>query len=860
MHRKFTIAHLFFIGVLGCFSPALAGDPFTILPGGIADGSEPPPELAGQGPARPGTKNTLRVTQAPPQRGVHLVVGMSLLDAPFAGGILGPAPQIIATIGRTSADGSLAYSFRMPVTAPPGLSIWTQAWMRASGAPEGLAATNTLGVSVQPELPLSQLFPLATYPMGLSVREIAAADLNGDGLTDIVSANEFSIPGEQYGDVSVRLATSSGAFGAVQSLEAEGDSFAGVTGVAIGDVIGGDELDIVVANESAGEIAIFPGLGLGLFGDPVHEPVSPGGRHVALADFDGDGHVDIAAASEAEATLSVLLRVDGGALHPAVNSALSGSPTAIALGDLNLDQVPDLALVDSINNQLVIHYGDGAGGLSTEHVLPIQPGSPRDVLIANLDADPRNEVVVVKGGANSVLVYDAGDGEEFTLASTIAAGIGARSAHLADVDGDGDLDLSVARSAVHRVTVLRGVSAGYFEVAESYSVALGSTDESSGVVSADVDQDGCLDLVAGTSSAMTVILADAQGALFAGSSLEVNGTSSGVAAGDFDADGIEDYAVSGLSTGVIRLFRGTSSGPEYVSETVVGTSPYALAAADLNEDGVLDLAVSHFSEGEGIWILEGVGDFSFSVQHVVLTGPAPIEVRLADVTGDGVLDLVTTDFVEDRLSILPGNGDGTFAPAVELEICERPSGLVVDDLSGDGQPDIAVACSLDNTIRVLTNAGAGALSGPVDYPGGLSPRYVSAFDVDGDGDLDLLAVSSGGFGVAFLKNAGDGTFPGSASLIPTDGAVGSMVFADVTGDGTGDLILVPGSAIVLPGLGGGLFGDPIRFGGAVAADDAIATDLDGDGDVDLMIPDVASVELGIAVLENQLIESSEPGN
>jgi hypothetical protein len=168
-------------------------------------------------------------------------------------------------------------------------------------------------------------------------------------------------------------------------------------------------------------------------------------------------------------------------------------------------------------------------------------------------------------------------------------------------------------------------------------------------------------------------------------------------------------------------------------------------------------------------------------------GTGPVSVAVGDFNGDGKPDLAVANHTSNDVSVLLGNGDGTFQAPRSISTGLNPFSVVVGDFRGDGHQDLAVANSTSNTVSVLLGNGDGSFQPAHNINVGFSTRSVAFADFNGDGHLDLAVVYSGG--VRVLLGNGDGSFqPTTVSYViagagfPTSGAVG-----DFNGDGRPDL-------------------------------------------------------------------------
>jgi len=147
---------------------------------------------------------------------------------------------------------------------------------------------------------------------------------------------------------------------------------------------------------------------------------------------------------------------------------------------------------------------------------------------------------------------------------------------------------------------------------------------------------------------------------------------------------------------------------------LVGILPYSIAAGDFNGDGQIDLAVAnhcgnslHCEDVGSVSVLLGNGDGTFQTQMQYATGEGPEAVAIGDFNGDGNLDLAVANNAGgtgNTVGIFLGNGDGTFQPQVEYQTGLSPLGLVAADFTNDGQSGLAVANNLSNSVSVLLSA------------------------------------------------------------------------------------------------------------------------------------------------------------
>lgn len=358
-------------------------------------------------------------------------------------------------------------------------------------------------------------------------------------------------------------------------------------------------------------------------------------------------------------------------------------------------------------------------------VFPVTPTA------GDFNADGKIDIAVANYTSGTVSVF-LGKGDGTFLAGTqFAAGRQPRGVVAADLDGDGILDLAVT-NVDSTVTILRGLgSAGHGNGSFGPPVSYPSLGENRGVVAADLNGDGHLDLVVAGRSAVAILLnAQSSGVwgAFPSSTLYPTHSSWGVAVGDFNGDGIPDVAAGNLLDPSVPILLGNGNGTFHAGATVAVPAGCAdITAADLDGDGIPDLVVSSFN---GLEILKGNGssghgDGTFSVSTAASFGHQFNSAVVADFNGDGLLDIVATDPNGPTAVFVPGDGTGGFGPYATYPMGSGPNGIVSFDANADGHADVFVVCSGDN---VYDGSIAALMGACIDN----HPRLAAVKDVPHD--------------------------------------------------------------------------------------------------------------------------------
>ena len=319
---------------------------------------------------------------------------------------------------------------------------------------------------------------------------------------------------------------------------------------------------------------------------------------------------------------------------------------------------------------------------------------------------------------------------------------------VADFNGDGSPDVAIANFDGGNVSVFLGVGDGTFAAAVNYTVGLAPN----AIVVRDVDNNGFMDLVVSNSEdgSITVLINQGDGTFLAKPPIFI-GAVQGMVLGDFNGDGNLDIAATLFGTpGNVVVLLGDGAGgfaqncPDGCVSFPVGNNPGALATADVNKDGNMDVVVANH-DSNTISVLLGNGDGTFQPQSVLSTGTAPTGIAVGDFNNDGAVDIAVSNNGDNTVTIFLNNGTGTLAALpTTVPTGALPSGIVAGDFNCDGKLDLAVTNLDEFTVYVLLGDGTGAFPAHVSGNVGNTPVAIAAGDFNGDGLPDLVAVNSGG--------------------------------------------------------------------------------------------------------------------
>lgn len=626
----------------------------------------------------------------------------------------------------------------------------------------GDASVVTGPVATKIEFPLTRAGDLG-YDVVLEYRTIDGTAIGGIDFTPAPAGTTVVLPAGQA-SVNLPIMVAANAIGAPPqsfslvlerawgtgpepSFAAAGNLAAGTFAidVAFGDLDQSGGLDLVSVHQGANNLSVranatLPGETSFSFGAPITYTVGNSPASVIVVDLDGDGRAEIVASNYSSRSVSVLR-----------NQTPSG-------GTMNFSVQPERAA--------------GVNGNWIRHADLNNDGRP-DLIVAG-DAGPTHALAVLLNTTNIA----AGTGPEFSAAQGFGGNVTVSGLALADVDGDGRID--VLANGVGGVRIFRNTTAP---------------------------------------GAATVSFA-------APVTISIGGTSlgAGIGVGDIDGDGRPDLVrTSGF--GSVAVFRNTSTGPGAISfgpasTFSVGPDEYDLALTDLNGDGRPDIVLTRIN-GNEVRVLRNLtrpgGTPNFQLLPAIAVPGGPIGLELGDLNGDGIPDLAVTQSQAGTIALFRGARDADTAtvsftaPAVAV-VEQNPQGLAVADFDLDGRPDVLAANftaivapsgQLVSAVRNVTAPGAtpAAFDPVVVLPvqiGITNPAWpydVLAIDVNLDGRPDLVSANYGQRSVAVRTNAitGPGSFTNASfnSVVGWDAGAGlptELASGDLNGNGSPDVV------------------------------------------------------------------------
>ncbi len=731
-------------------------------------------------------------------------------------------------------------------------------------------------------------------------RFVSSADVDGDGDLDVLVASDADDTIAWYENdgsenfTKHTITTSADAAHWVEAADMDGDG----------------DLDVLAASTNDDTIAWYENDGSENFTEHIITTSADGVYSAVTADMDGDGDLDVLSASSNDDTVA-WYENDGSenfTKHTITTTADSvrAATTADVDGDGDLD-----VLSASSNDDTIAWYENDGSENFTKHTITTSADGARSVTTVDMDGDGDLDVLSASNSDDTIAWYENDGSENFTEHTITTSAAAAYFVTTGDMDGDGDVDVLSAAFLDDAVTWYENDGSENFT---AHTITT-SADGAVVVATGDVDGDGDLDVLSASESDDTIAWYENDGlsVLANDSDVDANDSLTSILvsgpshASSFtlNADGSFTYTHDGSENFSDSFTYKTNDGTADSNTTTVtltitptndapvNTVPGAQVVAEdtalnisglsvMDVDGNLSTVQLGVTQGTVTVTVSGAASISAGgngTSTLTLSGTqADINATLASLSYQGTLNYtgadsltmtstdgnsvtdvdavaITVTGVNDAPVAAPDSynllEDGSLtttllAPFTEQVITNTANGahsVVAADVDGDGDLDVLAASDNGDTVawfenidglgtfgaeQVITNLADGAFA-------------VTAADVDGDGDLDVLAASTNDDTVAWYENTdGLGTFGAEQVITNTADGAYSIVATDVDGDGDLDVLAASKNDDTVAWYentdGLGTFGtEQVLTNTADGAVDVTAADVDGDGDQDVLV-------------------------
>ncbi|MEI7902314.1 MAG: VCBS repeat-containing protein [bacterium] len=544
----------------------------------------------------------------------------------------------------------------------------------------------------------------AAYHVGTAPAWITAADFNGDRRADLAVVNAG--PGTGGATVSVLINSGVGSFGPAATYPV--GTYPGF--IIAADLNQDNQPDLITANRASSSVSLLLGRADGTFDSAVNLPVAGGVSQLVAGCFDADANPDLAVlgGSYDSGMVTVLSGSGNGLFGPPTPYSIGAGLTCIAAGELTGDAKPDLAVAGAYDNAVLLMPGKGDGTFkNATDAYPVS-GAINGIITGDLNQDSQVDVVTVNSSGNNIHVLLQQTNGLFLSAVQYAVGPQPKSVKAGDFNNDGFVDLAVA-SFDGSLTLLRGQPAAPGVFTNNWNNGFWGTVEIGGnhtdLEIGNFSCDDHLDIVTPNyyGACLSIALGDGTGRFHdpLPPVVPVNSGPTSVVVDDFNGDGKADLAVGYESGTKISLVTGRGDGT-FDPKTDISTweIPWFIKSADINFDGKPDLVAAHYDWRRISVMLNrttagGPVQFDPPLMHDVANDP--VSIAVGDFNGDNLPDIVSGNYAS--LSVLLGNGDGTFLSATNFFVGGKYAGVA--DFNQDGMPDIAI--DLGNKVGFFWN-------------------------------------------------------------------------------------------------------------------------------------------------------------
>ncbi len=653
------------------------------------------------------------------------------------------------------------------------------------------------------------------------IKSVFLSDLDLDGDQDflLTACNLFSVSTiEDY--VLWIENTGSGTFGPVVYISQQHEAKRAVYAMAA-DLDGDGDPDIISASEKDNKIAWHENLGGGSFGvQVVLTDTAYLAKEVFTADLDNDGDLDILSASFNDDKIAWFENLGGSFGPMQIISTTCDGAMAVVAGDLDGDLDIDVVSC-SYNSDKIIWFENTGGGLfSSEQIISSTILKPQTLALFDVDYDLDLDVISGSRGDSKIAWHENSGGGVFVVEHVLSdSSLRPESVRTGDFNSDGLMDIVSASYQFHGHEWFQNMGGGVF--ATSYNLST-SVAQNYGVCAIDLDNDGALEALSVSYSENSVGWYHNKGEHFNTQRLITNSLlgASDVMGADIDNDGDNDVVACGSSANTIIWYENSGSA-SFIAEHIVDQtflSPRVIFTIDIDLDLDIDILVG--GTGDEVALYENLGGGVFAPKIVLGTPNDVHGIHAADLDNDGDIDVVATSYIDDEVIWYENLSGLTFGSGTVISSSSSNALRVyADDMDGDGDNDIIIASNLAGIPNYFENLGAGNFA-PVVFPGidgtNTALSSISSVDINDDGLNDILATS----GTAFIwrENLGNGSFALAQVIndIPFDMSGRDSWAEDMDSDGDQDVLCAAVSGEVL--LFENLFYNPKQIRGTIFID------------------------------------------
>jgi 6-phosphogluconolactonase (cycloisomerase 2 family) len=708
---------------------------------------------------------------------------------------------------------------------------------------------------------------------------ISISDLDGDGKPDLITAN--------YQNGTISIIKNASSTGKIQ-LESKMDFISGSNSnrVKTADLDGDGKPDILVTSFSSNYVSIYRNTSSNnniTFADKIDFATELGPEDVSVGDIDGDGRPDMVVVNGNSHTVSIFRNTSTSpgiiSFAPYVNFLPSTHPFRVSIADMDNDGKPDLVIANagaSSNSISILRNLSTIGAISFAIKVDYPAGTrPYGQAVGDLDGDGKPDVVVINNGSSTLSIFKNVSTNgiiSLSLKIDLPTGTFPQDISIADLDGDGKPDIAVTNNInnTSSVSVYKNVSSnGTLSFLQSVNYA---STNARGIASADFDGDGKPDIATANYNSVSIFRFKIPAPSITsftpvkgntGTVVTIKGTNFldatlvtfGGMAVSYTVDSINQITaiVGTVIPGIVSITVTTPAGTTstagfYTGVTITSFSPVAGHIGSL-----VTITGTNFSNipSENIVFFGAVKAevSSATTSTLIVKIPAGATFENISVTTNNLTAYSSQPFVTTFSGDTTGFKSNSFSSKIDYTTA-YPQDVSLGDLDGDGKPDLVAVNFVSNTISIFKNkstTGNLLFDNNVNYSTGPAPLVILVKDLDNDGKPDIVVTNEQSNTISVFKNtSSNGSLSFSNKIDFATGISPERIAAsDINGDGKIDLaVLNFGSATVSIFINTSTsnslsFAPKLDFYGVQSLPKSLGiNDFDGDGKPDLAVTDI----------------------
>jgi hypothetical protein len=775
----------------------------------------------------------------------------------------------LVRFGAVKASLTSATPTSLIVTVPPG-ATFQQISVTTDGL-TGFAKSNFVQSFAGGDTTLENSFaPKVDLPNTAIPKESAIADVDGDGLADIIAVTHTQ---------QISIYRNSGTPGLLNfAAPVNITGYSGAVNVATGDLNGDGNLDFATANGEYNTVSLYRNT------TSASTPVSFAAKidlieagavphSVAIVEINGDGKPDLVVGSTTHVTI-FLNNSNGSTLSfiKKISHSANGSSNSTSIADIDGDGRIDI-IQGGYYGAYCLRNSSVDGIISFSPAITVTTAASTGSVAADLNADGKTDLAFIHSNENKLDLFtntSSATGISFALSQTLTTGLYPNDIAASDLNGDGKVDVAVSGLEYDAISVYKNNSSGSinFLAKVDYSTNI----EPHSITIGDLDNDGKPDLVTtnlkpNTLSILRLNRYTAQPLVPVISSFSppsgAAGTMVTITGNNFGTSVAQNI----VFFGAVKAEVTSASATQLIVKVPAGATFQPIRVINQHK-------LTAFSAKPFVLTFPGAGNFTSTsldpFKHFI-PGQNPKMMYMADIDGDGKSDLLLPNHDANTVSILRNTstpGIVNFATKIDFAVGDKPTAVTAADIDDDGKPEVIVTNSTYNTFSLLkNNSSIGNISlqpqqvFSTDIQGFGFPNSIAVGDLDGDGKADVAIANQNSQYISLFRNTTTGNTISFAPHVyfEAPNEPRSIAIHDFDGNGKADIVVTnyAKQAMVFSNTsspGSISFTAPLKYPGGHGWGNAVAADYDGDGKADVVV--AGDNNSSFSVLKNQSIRNS----